>query len=556
MYAYAPAFASVYRWPGVPYPDQHRLPWPPSLVAPESLESLYVMIPPELRQALTRRVKSTRLSMAFAATATVLTSAYAIYNYAQWSDIEQLWEQFISSPLGGYDYDNTDDVDHCILEDDSSGIDDDEHVDEELLDGFGVDPHWLENSTVLLVSFDPTSNLSQNPMQVDLASKPPGNCTPSQSSVTPPPERNSEYASDMSAPLSRVRSTSVMFTDAFANMVPNQEGKAQKKRALCAPLQDTRDYCPGTGTSLPLSPLSISPRPILKRDSQAFPSAWLCDPVALKQLPRYRKIQNASRSMSSTPSSVGPTPGGDKPSTAVMQLARNATPGDTQRAHTPSEDVSGTCTPGTRRSVEFTEPDWAPFADEHERIRDRVETDAVSLDSNRSLPSLPPPTLGDGEQFWAQHFSHSANRRGEAAECSDETIDATVADDATEIESPSSQTQKREIAGALADSQGRTSGLSQSQASRGEARSASTSELMYAALQQADVPIEPHRAPSKRKSDSDFESTAHQRSRQNDYEESSPNLFQKVANMANIAAPRWSYMDLPRSVVRNGLRAF
>ena len=236
---------------------------------------------------------------------------------------------------------------------------------------------------------------------------------------------------------------------------------------------------------------------------------------------------------------------------------KDVAPSDTYRAHTPSENTSEACTPGARRSVEFTEPDWAPFAHEHERIRDRVETDTMSFDNNHSLPSLPPPTLGDGEQFWAQHFSHSANRHGEPQECHDEPIEPTVVGDATEIESPSSPTQKREIAGALAQSQGRTTELTQSQAPLNEAqRSASTSELMYAALQQADVPTEHHRAPSKRKSDSDIETSAHQRSRQNNYEESSPNLFQKVANMANIAAPRWSYMNLPRSVVRSGLRAF
>lgn len=137
------------------------------------MDSYYVMLPSELREILWRNPalkNSSQWSMAILATATVVTSAMAIYYYAQYNGYDTNISQLISSlnkqefgwsPFSSPMFHEQDDTDEELYDDD------DEHLDADLMDGFETSMR-SGSLSVRLVCTDPTSELSYAPIHMDL----------------------------------------------------------------------------------------------------------------------------------------------------------------------------------------------------------------------------------------------------------------------------------------------------------------------------------------------------------------------------------------------------
>lgn len=392
MYVIAPAVSSPYRWLNVPLNALRSDRWPEYIPSPwavgQSLDSYYVMIPMELRQSILRRAgwaASSRWSLAVWATATMVTGAVALYYYAPWSELDLSMDQFLSLPF------NTD-GDFGMMPEYSSEFvgedddDDDELVDPDLLDGFG--PRGGNKvMNVVLTSSDPTSELCHKPLMLDLANK---------KSASVPPSR----------------AQSVCHTSPSRITLPCQEDDASSSS------EDAHDDVDEqTRSSVPS---------ILKRDSQPFPSALLCNPLTLsydsprqsKRMARYASRDSASHSPLAH--LISPRSG------SALASSETDTPRslDTDRSYSRSSV-------GSPRSVVLTEPDWTPFTDIHDRARKRaVVANLVStvneLHSQRSsptkkgkslpilesLPFEPPQELGDGSEFWFERFTRSTAAAG------------------------------------------------------------------------------------------------------------------------------------------------
>lgn len=365
--------------------------WPEYIPSPwavgQSLDSYYVMIPMELRQSILRRAgwaASSRWSLAVWATATMVTGAVALYYYAPWSELDLSMGQFLSHPFNA-------DGDFGMISEYSEFIgenedDDDELVDPDLLDGF--DPRGDNKvMNVVLTSSDPTSELCHKPLMLDLTNK---------KSASMPPSR----------------------TQSVCHATPSRITLSYQEDEASSSSEDADDDVDEqTRSSVPS---------ILKRDSQPFPSALLCNPLTLgydsprqsKRMARYASRDSASplahlispRSGSAIASSETDTP--------------RSLDAETDRSYSRSSV-------GTPRSVVLTEPDWTPFTDIHDRARKRAVVanlvNTVSeLHSQRSsptkkgkslpilesLPFEPPQELGDGSEFWFERFTRSTAAAG------------------------------------------------------------------------------------------------------------------------------------------------
>lgn len=178
MYVVAPALPAPYKWLQVPLSALHTDRWPGYFAMwPErsNIRSYYVMIPAELKDAFFRNPSmrdASQWSLAVIATATVVTSAMALYYYATYNGFEpaNLNLGYYVSLLSPQEFNWTSGFSFSFLdlnEDDEEDHDDDEHIDPELLDGFeSANLHHCCN--VRLVSADPTSDLCHRPLHMDL----------------------------------------------------------------------------------------------------------------------------------------------------------------------------------------------------------------------------------------------------------------------------------------------------------------------------------------------------------------------------------------------------
>ncbi|KAL4400726.1 hypothetical protein ACI68E_002044 [Malassezia pachydermatis] len=370
MYVVAPALPAPYKWLNAPLNAISAEKWPgyfPRWHMGTNMGSYYATIPAELRDAFLRRASlrnSSQWTVAFLATATVVTSAMAIYYYAL-SNGYEINMNYLLSALHAQDFSLSspfmsgfmDDADEHVLssDDHDDEDDDDEHVDPELMDGFdGAVKRGKMN--VLLVSSDPSSELCRTPIKLDLSK---GETTWVGSSESSPTRRPS----------------------------------------------------------------------ILKRDSQVFPSRLLCDPRSLEELPRHRR-RMARHAVNSPWECLSPTPlalqtmaqeDGEKVGMDEVAMLRAGS-----ECTSPSETM--------KRSIMITEPNWAPFADTHDRARQRavVAVLAKSLGSispgtatpsshaeemakeilMRTLPTEPTEELGNGSEFWFERFTRSTAAAG------------------------------------------------------------------------------------------------------------------------------------------------
>ncbi|WFD23243.1 hypothetical protein MEQU1_001932 [Malassezia equina] len=338
------------------------------------MDSYYVMLPSELREALLRHPalkNSTQWTMAILATATVVTSAMAFYYYAQYNGYETNISQLISflnkhefgwllSPSMFQEDDGTDE-EPCD--------DDDEHVDADLMDGFEKSMR-SGSLNVRLVSADPTSELSYAPFQLDLC-----------------------------------------------------RGKTSR-----VPSQDL-SYSPEPSESMASSP-PLGPS-ILRRESQTFPSQLLCDPRALYELPRHRR--RMARHLIHDPwESLSPPPLALKDYFTTSE-SKSGVDADKLLSALKREPTNATCKAMERR-VAFKEPDWVPYIDTHGRARQRAvvailarslsgppsgsstpTTPAEEIGKDilmKTLPTVSPKELGDGAAFWFERFTRATAAGG------------------------------------------------------------------------------------------------------------------------------------------------
>ena len=376
MYAQSPMLPFAYRWLSVPIPELHTGRWAPSLggwQAPSvsNLESYYVMIPMELRDNLLSRahwVSRSRWSWAALATVTVVTGAVALYYSVPWEEVEAEMAHFLVSPMHA----ENDVSMHSLTEDEE--LDDDEHVEDELLERFGGADFWRSDNTVMLISSDPSSSLCHQPLQLNLLRK----------REVPTAETCAEHHQE---PYHLVFPEPSIPAD--TPTPPTDDSDAPSTPGLLSPhMQPTKR---GFDSRTPSPPIigeheqGLFPSPILKRQMQSFRSAALCDPKALEQLPRSRRnrLKPVRRSGLATPtrSSIGLVPGVDyMPELNIEDVAEN--------------------TAQQSKKIMFSEPDWSPFADIDRRGR-RRSANAV-MPSIPSLEKAPSPSRSqDDLELWA-----------------------------------------------------------------------------------------------------------------------------------------------------------
>ncbi|WFD44622.1 hypothetical protein MPSI1_003290 [Malassezia psittaci] len=331
------------------------------------------MIPPELRHSLLHRAgdSASRWSLAALATATMVTSAMALYYYVPWGQLEINLETLLSS-IGEEGFG----MNHAYSAEcfDEMDIDDDEHVDPDLLDGFqSLDKE--SRMSVVLTSSDPTSELCHNPIVVNLSG------SSGESSVDPSLTRRS---------------------------LPSVS----------------------TGPSTPSemdSPRRSSMPSILRRDSQSFSSSSTHSPVlsASNSSCLFRRL-NGCTSQSNSPNTLSRL----LPTSLTSESALSST-SDSRVSSLSSpmkSDISGTASP---RSIKLTEPDWKPFTDSHDRARKRVAMASIANAINelhsaqsspvvkskqlpllKALPIEPPAELGEGSEFHFEKFTRSTAAAG------------------------------------------------------------------------------------------------------------------------------------------------
>lgn len=340
----------------------------------------------ELRHTLLLRAgdSASRWSLAALATATMLTSAMALYYYVPWSQLELNMEQLLSSSFGEEGFGSVAEYTSESIDEDDDEDDDDEHVDPDLLDGFSSRED--QSMSVVLTSSDPTSDLCHRPIMMDLSGQ-----TPSKPiSGVSTPARNSS-----------VDVESQQINDASLDTI--QLVKEERAGPLCQsmpsilkrdgqPLRSSRH-----GSPLPLNRKLLHPsKQSSWHDSRSESSSFTSD---LLQLPSETDISSSSTF--------------DNPTTSNM------------------EKCSSQCSAESGRSVVLREPDWTPFTGTHDRARKRVmvaslantmselhSANASPSEKHKHLPILdvlpfePPQELGDGSEFWFERFTRSTAAAG------------------------------------------------------------------------------------------------------------------------------------------------
>ncbi|WFD35348.1 hypothetical protein MCUN1_002202 [Malassezia cuniculi] len=397
MYAYAPPFPISYRWLFQPLSSLSASDWQAAIsnLSPKDLQSYYVMIPMELRNTFFRRVNASRWSTwAAIATATVVSSAVALYYAAPWGAFDDL----------GF---MTGDDDHHFMitthdEDNAAYESDDEPVDEDLLDGF----RWGDkrrNSMFLLVSSDPKSDLSRRPIHLDFTEHMPRLARIELMPQIDLSKVNAQLeANSLKHPVSLQVPPAIMFTDPF-----EKEDGFQKKRNFA---QISPGFSPGTcspvGRSMSCSEVEQIPS-ILKRDSLAL-SQPKPKRALLSSDMKHDMVQRARSPLSQMHTSMDEGP-------VLTESPESSTELD------PNEIPKDTSAPRSRRSIVITEPDWAPFADTNTRARTRSiiaslkepransDSDALgaAFGNNDEVNSLLAPAVSEDGELWFERFMHS-----------------------------------------------------------------------------------------------------------------------------------------------------
>lgn len=178
MYVVAPALPPPYKWLQIPLNGLHTDRWSRYFTTwpgRYGSSSNSIMIPVEIKEAFFKSpgVRGpTQWTFAVLATATVVTSAMALYYYASTYgyDTTSLNLRYYASLLKPQDFDWTSALTSSMFEMgdfDEEDHDDDEHIDPDLLDGYGMStPKPCGN--VQLISSDPSSDLCHRPFQLDL----------------------------------------------------------------------------------------------------------------------------------------------------------------------------------------------------------------------------------------------------------------------------------------------------------------------------------------------------------------------------------------------------
>ncbi|PKI85242.1 hypothetical protein MVES_000896 [Malassezia vespertilionis] len=303
----------------------------------------------QLRQSIIRRMSfygASRLSVTALATATMLTGAAVLIYYAPWGDFDLDMGQILPYPL---DFES-----FSMEQTGEDDCDDDEHIDPELLDGFGFKSG--RSFSAVLTSSDPTSGLCHKPITVSLDGSPRRASTP-----------NGALGAISSLP--------------------------------ATPLRASVSQSPGSSTPV---------HSILRRDSHqdGLPTIYLrSDSVSNENMFGLSPLRSPRCSLSPTYSLLTKRSCDESLWCPSMSLDGD---GSTSRSSN-----------STSRSIMPVEPDWAPFANTHERARKRavVASFANSVSDQQvamrhCLPHVSPPELEDGREFWFERFTQSTAAAG------------------------------------------------------------------------------------------------------------------------------------------------
>lgn len=375
MYVVAPAQPAPYKWLNVPLRALTSERWPGYLPSwtQSSMDSYYIMLPSEFREAIMRHpaLKNSQWTMALLATATVVTSAMVLYYYANYNGYETNISQFISflnaQEFGWASFSSS--MFHQDDSEDESYDDDDEHVDADLMDGYETSMQ-SGSLNVRLVSTDPTSELSHTPFHLDLC---------------------------------------------------------QGKTSRVPSLHSSRSASPDESQEMTSARSSI-----LRRDSQVFPSQLLCDPRALYERPRHRR--RMARHLIHDPwESLSPLPVALKDHLVEKEIG-NGVDADKLLEALKQETNRASYCKALSRKVAFKEPDWAPYVETHGRARQRAvvailarnlmsPSPGSSVPTSpaeefgkdifmQTLPAVPAEELNDGTAFWFERFTRATAAGG------------------------------------------------------------------------------------------------------------------------------------------------
>lgn len=359
MYVLAPAAST--RWLNVPYNALRGDRWPSPASLAQAIDSSYIIIPMELRHTLLRRAgdSAARWSFAALATATMLTSAMALYYYVPWGQLELNMEQLLSS-FGEDGLGSIPEYGELYEEEEH---DDDEHIDPELLDGFkpkGAD----QVLNVVLTSSDPTSELCHKPMLMDLS----GSKTNASSRAVSPGRK--------------------MLED-------NLDGDdVQRRRSMPS---------------------------ILKRESQSFPTATLGNPLLLEaNTPRQSKRIARHTSSTGAPHPLARLRSSESESNSSTDSLQSNSPKNSDCSGGSSSRSVVLTEPDWSPFVEIHDRArkrvvMAMIAHAMKELQSgRVSPTKKSkqLPILNALPVDPPPELGDGSEFRFERFTRSTAAAG------------------------------------------------------------------------------------------------------------------------------------------------
>ena len=413
MYAYTPPFPLSYQWIFQSLPTLHGNGWQGALsnLSPKDMQSFYVMIPMELRKTFYRRFNGVRwTSLAAMATATVVSGAVALYYSAPWGSFDHM--------EGLMDGDMESEGTHYTMpshHEENLYESDDEPVDDELMDGFC----WGDkrrNSTFLLVSSDPKSDLCHRPIQLDFTDR-----MPRLARVTAPPkldlsqvnahlEAQAHSTAERPAHMTIHNRPIIVFTDPFEN------DPSVKKRSF----SQFSSVSPGSLT--PFRSLSCSDAqqitPILKSNNQSQRE----QPLLKKALIGSKSV-NAVVPTRPSPLSESYTAEGEiSPAEDIKPPFFSDRIVQSPELNLDDEGRSGAASPRSRRSIVITEPDWAPFADTNARARTRSmvaslkrphscsDTDTLGIsmgDKSEEVTALLAPAVNEDGELWFERFVQS-----------------------------------------------------------------------------------------------------------------------------------------------------
>lgn len=361
MYVVAPALPAPYKWLNVPLNALQSEQWPgylPSWYGSLGMESFYTTVPTSMRESLRRQVllrNTPRWTMALLATATVVTSAMALYYYALSNDYDISLNQLLTllnahelSWTNSMAYGHEDDSG----DDDDDAFDDDETIDADIMDGFEVDLKQGKVN-VILVSSDTSSSLYDNPIHLDLRDG-----------------RTTRIPSATSSPSASRRSSII-----------RHECQSFPTKLLCDPrtldeLPRHRQRMARHSVSSPWGYLTPTPAALQGLDLATGEPVGKDEVVLMKELEQTPSPMSKRKVMISEPNWVHFADASDRARQRALfaMLARSGRSDGSPNSKTPLNPM-----------VE-------------EMARDLLM---------RTLPNVPPEDMGDGKEFWFERFTRS-----------------------------------------------------------------------------------------------------------------------------------------------------